>query len=194
MAVTKSAGSLTISLDENAYSKGISISDQNPNLTGGANLRTVLKADPVIDTWNIDGDKDIPPDAHLEKDGSNNGEYYLLYSFFVVNSGNVDVNLLFVMETTRVTRNLDETIRVKLHIGDQNPKTYAKRNAETGQPEDGTIAFETNNSIINTIGSLAPGEQIRISITIWVEGNDPDTTNDKLGGTVAMDARLEVIQ
>lgn len=194
MALNKSASNLTISLDENAYSKGISISDRNPNASGSANLSTVLKADPVIDAWNIDGEKDIPPDAHLEKEGSNNGDYYLLYSFYVYNSGESDVNLLFVMDTLSVTRDLDEVIRVRLHIGEEDPLTYAKRNSESGSPEEGTTPFETNNSIINTIGSLAPEEQLRISITVWIEGNDPDTTNDKLGGTVSLAGRLEVIE
>ena len=195
MAVSRSASSLTISLDENARRRGIALAEESRSAldTMDSGLRTILRADPVVDAWNIDGDRDIPPDAHLEKEGSNNGEFYLLYSFFVFNSGEESVNLLFIMDTVRVTRNLDETIRVRLHIGDEDPKVYAKRNSETGLPEPGTIPFESNNSIINTIGSLEAGEELRISITIWIEGNDPDTTNDKLGGTISLEGRLEVI-
>ena len=190
MIITKNTSTLSVNLDSIAIEKGILLSEGLP-IGGNEDYRVILKADPLEDAWNI-SEAWIPDDVHTV-DGNNSSEDYLAYSFYVVNRGRVDVNLMFTTTVVKASRRLDDTIRIKIYFNDEEPKVYAKR-ALDGTPEPGTLPFESNNSVIDVIGSMAPNEFARISIVVWIEGDDPDTTNDKIGGSISLDAEFKVIE
>ena len=190
MVITKNTSTLSINLDSSAVEKGIMLSEQLP-LSGNDDYKVILKATPIVEAWNISGDW-IPDDVHTV-DGNNSTEEYLAYSFYVVNRGRADVNLIFSVNVERAAKRLDETIRVKIFFDDNEPNVYAKL-ALDGTPEPGTIPFETNNSIIGVIGSMKPEEYTRVSIIVWIEGDDPDTTNDKIGGSISLNATFKIIE
>ncbi len=45
----------------------------------------------------------------------------------------------------------------------------------------------------NTDKVLAPGEVVKYSVIIWLEGNDPDCTNEKLQSTIYLDLGFEQV-
>lgn len=187
--VTNYSSTLAINLGGEAIQKGIFLSESLP-IGDDVDPQSLLKAEPLTDTWNISGDS-IPANVNTI-DGDNSTENYLAYSFYVVNGGNVDVNLTFVTTIIKTTRNLDQTIRIRIYIDDETPITYAKL-ADDGSPEPGTVPIESDGSIIRIIGSMAPDEYIRVTFLMWIEGADPDTTNDKIGGSIALNAEFKVI-
>lgn len=188
--VSRETSRLTISLENGsaARQKGIMLSESREFTSD--NLKVMLEAIPVGEAWNISGGW-LPNDIHTI-DGNNSSREYFAYSFYLVNVGELDVNLTFDIKV-KGTKGLDETIRVRIYLDDDVPITYAKRDRE-GNPEVGTIPFESNNTIVNVIGSLQPDSHKRVSIIIWIEGEDLDTTNDKMGGTISLDAKFKIME
>lgn len=187
MLISKKAGTLVIDLGKDARGRGIMLSET----ASGDNLRPILEAEPIHEAWNISG-KSLPEDI-TEGDGSKNGQYYLAYSFYLVNAGTETVDLLFQIKI-QSTRSLDETIRVRVYYHDLEPKTYAKKTSDGTKEPDADESFEDSNFIYFLIGSFEPGLMNKVTIVLWVEGDDPDTTNDKIGGSVSLEAKFEIME
>lgn len=187
MLISKKAGTLVIDLGKDARGRGIMLSET----ASGDNMRPILEAEPIHEAWNISG-KSLPEDI-TEGDGSKNGEYYLAYSFYIVNVGTETVNLTFQIKI-QSTRSLDETIRVRIYYHNIGVKTYAKKASDGTKELDADEPFEDNNDILDYVSSLAPESMRKITIVLWVEGDDPDTTNDKIGGSVSLEAKFEIME
>ena len=43
-----------------------------------------------------------------------------------------------------------------------------------------------------TVNGFKPGDISKITVVIWIEGNDPDCTDDLLGGEFKVDMVMEV--
>ena len=41
--------------------------------------------------------------------------------------------------------------------------------------------------------AVAPGDTHKYTVVIWLEGDDPDCTNEKIGGHVGMDFRIQLL-
>ena len=56
--------------------------------------------------------------------------------------------------------------------------------------------FSANSGVVvdTTFFPIEPKQKIRYTIVAWIEGSDPDTTNDKLGGKVTMDVKFTTKQ
>ena len=68
-------------------------------------------------------------------------------------------------------------------------KVYAKVNHLNGQPEKDTVGFLKNSdgTIIREVRkNLAPGEFDKITVVIWIEGDDPDCVDALIGGQLKM--------
>ena len=44
-----------------------------------------------------------------------------------------------------------------------------------------------------TVEAFKPGDISKITVVIWIEGNDPDCTDDLLGGEFKLDMIAEVV-
>ncbi|HBY65907.1 MAG TPA: hypothetical protein DEG42_05980 [Acholeplasmataceae bacterium] len=44
----------------------------------------------------------------------------------------------------------------------------------------------------NTVTNLKPGDYVKFSVVVWLEGYDPDTTNDILGGMIKMEMNFTI--
>ena len=77
---------------------------------------------------------------------------------------------------------------------------YAKpMTGGNGQPEidpDNRVMtnFASNDVIVEKqIDGFAAGDITKITVVIWLEGNDPDCTDDVLGGQFKVDMLFEII-
>lgn len=128
----------------------------------------------------------ISETVDTEATGSHNGTNYFAYTFYVVNGGTQDVNYWYEIDIDDTIKNVDSAVRIMIyHNGEK--KIYAKRNGTTKQPEEGTIPFHSKSiAVLEERKDFKKGEKDRITLVVWLEGNDPDCINDILGGELKM--------
>lgn len=181
MAITTNrGGNLTIFVDRTSITKSLSLSEYS-NLS---DPKGKMYGPSIENAWDT-GEDYIPSDVYL-KDGNNSGQNYIAYTFYVFNSGieSLDYSMKFEIEYS--SNHLDEAIRVRFYVNDELT-TYAKKNSITKEPENGTVAFENDKLITShTITDFDPNEVTKYSVVIWVEGEDSDCTNDKIGGSLSL--------
>ena len=97
------------------------------------------------------------------------------------NMGNMVANYWSDVVIKDVIKNVDDAVRVRLYRNGE-PVTYAKL-AANGQPEPDTVAFESDNIVARSfVENFMPGDIDRYTILLWLEGNDPECTDNILGG------------
>lgn len=174
-------GNFSITLDKNLYfEKDIIIySDVNYKI-----YRSELYAE-SIDWFDNISYKWLPDDID-EHDGSHNGENYIAYSFYLENIGTkMTSDCWSEIIIDDVIKNVDEAVRVRVYKNGE-PITYAKMGAN-GKPEKGTTPFKSDDVVaLEHIQGLSPGTKIRYTIVIWLEGSDPECTENILGGEIKL--------
>lgn len=121
---------------------------------------------------------------------------YVGYTFFLKNAGNVSCDIQSRIRISDVDKKMDEAVRVWVFTTrgddvDENGIIYQKADAVEKDYSKITTAFgdyrattnfETNTDIKTDVYlDVQPEEVIRISIILWVEGEDPDCTNELFG-------------
>lgn len=191
-------GNFTIDLDKDAFNKyGLSLSETADFKDPSSRLiaTSCEYAEPI---GNIsDYPDEILPNEILTllndglKDGSNNGDAFLSYSFYIRNAGTEVVDYSFTIDIDSVANYLDEAIRV-LIIKEVDVSSvdavevrniYAKRQSVLGAnpdlPELGTTPFLSTRSVVTDIlTGFNQGRVDRYSIILWIEGNDADCVNE----------------
>ena len=179
-------GKFTIILDSNeTLESGLVIYDSLNNSHG----KRKLEATPIRFMDNISY-RWIPANVNTEADGSHNGQNYIAYSFYVENQGNEVLNYHYEMYLDDVIKNVDEAIRIRIYHNDEET-TYAKANPLNNQPEANTVSFKEIKGadgiiISEKVANFEPGDLDRMTILIWLEGDDPDCTDALLGGELKM--------
>ena len=188
IAITSNkTGNLTIFIDRSSVTKCLSLSESKTL----SNPQGKLHGPSITNSWDTTEDK-LPKYADLI-DGNNSGDNYIAYTFYLFNSGieNLDYSMKFEIENT--SNHLDEAIRIRLYTND-SLVTYAKKNSVSGEAEGGTTAFESNKYVVsNTVTDFEPDEYTKYTIVIWVESDDPDCTNDKIGGAITLSISFSVL-
>ena len=179
-SVIYNRGNFTITLDKNLYfDKNIIIYD-NPDYKV---FRTELYAESIESFDNITArwiPADIDSGNYL---GSHNGENYVAYTFFVENFGDATSDYWSEIIIDDVVKNVDEAVRIEVYK-DGEPTVYAKK-SQLGTPENGTVAFESDTLVaLNHNENFKPGDKIKYTIVVWLEGKDPECTDNILGGEI----------
>ena len=64
--------------------------------------------------------------------------------------------------------------------------TYAKL-GQNGVAEYGTTPFESEDTVYESVNeNFNPGDVIKYTLVIWIEGNDPECLDNIKGGNVEM--------
>lgn len=176
------AGNFTVILDRNlSWDKGIVIYEK-------LNEKVVsreLEADSMENMDNISIDW-LPENLDGEAEGSHNGDNYIAYTFYIENEGKEAVNYWYSIPIDDVILNVDEAIRVMVYLNGEQT-VYAKLNGTTEEPEEGTKAFYSEDTVmLESRQDFSPGDIDRFTIVIFIEGDDPDCTNALLGGEMKM--------
>lgn len=184
-------GQFTISLERDLYLKNNLIIYDDPNYKV---FRTELYA-PVIDFIDNIAEKWLPSNLGEHPGGSHNGDNYIAYTFFIENMGELVTNYWTEIVIADVIKNVDEALRVRVYKN-ETVNTYAKI-GKGGRPEKGTIPFKTGTVVVDDkVSNFRPGDINKYTIVIWIEGNDPECTDNILGGEVKvyMDFKSELIE
>lgn len=201
-------GSFTVKLidiNDRKYSLSLSESDRFLNPVSRLNSKAIK------DATCIDGNT-LPADLN-DINGEHNGENYVAYTFYLKNSGALELSYRYRLDISRMTYGIDAAIRVRVYYTplyycaatdtydrNGNYTDYAKpRTGGNGEPEiDPVNRVMTNFSgagtvTEGTVNGFAPGDISKITVVIWIEGNDPECTDDVIGGEFKVDMVMEVI-
>ncbi|MGN1090452.1 MAG: hypothetical protein ACI4Q6_08630 [Huintestinicola sp.] len=153
----------------------------------------VLNADIVYDMTNISG-ADLP--ANIDRiNGVHNGDNYIAYTFYLINSGEDTVAYNGVMDMDNITNGVDEAIRVAVYKNGEKT-VYGKTKSDgTGKEKDCDFEFESSTVVMSTKNdSFSPDARDKYTVVIWLEGNDPDCVDDIIGGTMKLSMKFTITE
>ena len=178
VGIIYNSGNFSITLDKNLYlERGIIIYD-DPNYKV---FRAELYAE-TVETFDNISYKWLPDDLN-NYDGSHNGDNYVAYTFYIENLGKDVSDYYSEIIIDDVIKKVDEAVRIRVYK-DGEYTTYAKL-SRNGQPEKNTVAFESNEVVASDhVESFGPGDKKKYTVVIWLEGADPDCTNNIIGGEI----------
>lgn len=175
-------GPFTITLDENLSKKtGLIMFEQSEEKVEKKILKSgqIDFLDNITETW-------IPTNVNNEADGMHNGENYIAYTFYLENQGVENINYWYTTVIDDVIKDIDEAVRIKIYLNDEST-VYAKKSAVTGEPEQNTVEFYSDKYIqTEQRKEMKPGDRDKITIVIWIEGNDPECLDNLIGGEIKM--------
>lgn len=153
----------------------------------------LLNADIVYDMTNISGE-DLPPNLD-NINGSHNGENFIAYTFYLINSGDDTITYEADMIIENVTGGVDEAIRVAVLCNGEKT-VYGKTKSNGGGKEsDCDSEFATATKVLQNVReNFEPNAKDKYTIIIWLEGNDPDCTDDIIGGTIKLGMDFKIIE
>lgn len=190
VSVIYNTGNFTITLDKNLYfDRGIIIYD-DPDYKV---FRTELYAEGVEMFDNISY-KWLPSDLD-NYNGSHNGDNYIAYTFYIENLGEHITDYWSEIIIDDAIKNVDEAVRIRVYKNGEQI-TYAKV-SKRGDAEPNTIPFLSDTSVVlENVKNFKPGDINKYTIVIWLEGSDPECTNNILGGEIKlhMDFKSEFIE
>lgn len=152
-----------------------------------------LNADILYDITNISGE-DIP--ENVDKiNGAHNGENYIAYTFYLINSGDDTVAYDGEMVMEHTTKGVDEAVRVAVYKNGEKT-VYGKTKSDgTGKEKDCDKEFEASTVVMTThTDSFKPGAKDKYTVVIWLEGNDPDCLDNIIGGTMKLGMNFRITE
>lgn len=152
-----------------------------------------LNAGILYDMTNISGE-DLPQNLDMIN-GAHNGDNYIAYTFYLINSGDDTVAYKGEMVIESVTLGVDEAIRIAVYKNGEKT-VYGKTKSNGGGIEsDCDKEFEAA-TVVMTAGEdkFAPGEKDKYTVVVWLEGNDPDCLDNIIGGTLKLSMNFKIVE
>ncbi len=195
LSLAYNGGSFTVTLDPNFHTKsGIvvytdEVKKEHVRRLYAENLKFM---DNISMDW-------LPSNAKSFQGGSHNGDNYIGYTFYVENQGTEKQRYWYSIYIDDVIKSVDEAVWVMVILNDQ-AKVYAKPSSLNGTAEvikktspltgpdyRTTEKFYMNNiPVMETRTDFKPGDIDKITVFIWLEGDDPDCQDNLLGGEIKM--------
>lgn len=152
-----------------------------------------LNADIVYDMTNISGE-DIPDNVD-RINGSHNGNGYIAYTFYLSNTGHDTLAYTSELTMENVSGGVDEAIRIAVYKNGE--KTVYGKTKSNGKGIESDCDYEFASSTVAVYekqDSFPPGAQNKYTVVIWLEGNDPDCTDDIIGGKMKLGMNFKIIE
>ena len=202
------SGNFTFSVDQRAYSIGITLYEfaEDKEYTARLMAEKVDNAEGMTDLCGIMPDRDldhptcIPPDEfYYTAEGSNNGENYIAYSFYVEMTGDSQfaADLVAEIDIISTANAAEEAVRVKVII-DEESTVYAKLQSENGEnpgelePYTDKAFYGPTTVMKENFTNFSPGDVKKVTVILWYEGYDPDHTIDIWNGGVKLSMSFTV--
>jgi len=143
---------------------------------------TELHAPPLLNATDTQY-SDIPIDIE-EGVGSKNCRYYFAYSFYLIGQGSVEsINYSMAMSLLDISNNVEEAVKVMI-IKDGEKSIYSKtskpiyygsdRSSDPDSVIGKTTPYWDDEHILLTWNKIAPGEYVKYTIVIWIDGWESD--------------------
>ncbi len=188
-------GNFSISLSKVENQRyGLSISEH----ADMSRATTQLNAGIAENISNIDG-KTLPDYIDTYEGSYNTGtekQNFIAYTFFLQNSGTVDLSYEYTLSVSNIENNLDEAIRVRIYRNGEHT-TYAKLQPPErggGLEPDADKKFYSHGIVAyERVPELKIGEITRFTVVVWIEGPDLDCKDELIGGHLKLEMKLEVV-
>lgn len=132
----------------------------------------------------------LPNNLGEQSGGSNNGENYIAYTFFIENTGEQPVDYWYELDILNVIKNVADAVRFMI-IFNGTETVYAKINEQTKKEEDGTKAFYSDEiAVLEQRKAINPNVMDKYTIVMWIEGDDPDCLDNIIGGELKVKVRI----
>lgn len=183
-------GSFTVRVDKyDMVRQGLSLSE-TPDYDIS---RAILNADIVYNMTNISGE-DLPENIDMVN-GSHNGDSYIAYTFYLINSGDDTISYEGEMNIESVTQGVDEAVRIALYQNGEKTVYGKTKSNGTGIESDCDSEFLSSTVIMRTgKEGFEPKARDKYTIVIWLEGNDPDCIDDIIGGTLKLNMHFSIVE
>lgn len=178
VGIIYNSGNFSITLDKNLYyNKGLLVYDDVTYKAYRSELYAAApeKYDNVSFRW-------LPNNLDGLGGGSHNGRNYLAYTFFVENRGEEVADYWSAIVIDDVIKNVDDAVRIRVYKNGE-ATTYAKVSAK------GTLDVAADKNFLEEdyvmedhVENFKPGDIDRYTVVMWLEGNDPECTDNILGG------------
>ena len=153
----------------------------------------VLNANIVYDMTNISGE-DIPPNVDMIN-GSHNGDSYIAYTFYLINSGDDTVSYTGEMNIENVTKGVDEAVRIAVYKNGEKTVYGKTKSSGMGKESDCDSEFLSSSVVMRTSGDkFKAKDKDKYTVVIWLEGNDPDCVDDIIGGTLKLSMTFKIVE
>lgn len=171
-------GNFSITLDKNLYfNKGIIVYDDPEYKV----FRTELYA-AMPNTFDNISYRWLPDDL-TNYNGTHNGDNYMAYTFYIENLGKDISDYWSELVIDDVIKNVDEAVRIRIYKNNDYV-TYAKISNQ-GTAERDTTPFESDKTVVRDhVESFKPGDMLKYTVVLWLEGTDPECTDNILGGEI----------
>lgn len=152
-----------------------------------------LNADILYDMTNISGE-DLPDNVD-KINGAHNGENYIAYTFYLINSGDDTVTYTGEMTMENITGGVDEAVRIAVYKNGEKT-VYGKTKSDgTGKESDCDKEFEASTVVMTTkTTDFKAGAKDKYTVVIWLEGNDPDCLDNIVGGTMKLGMNFKITE
>lgn len=190
-------GNFVMNVDYDAFNRGIILSETKSFESKSSRLMT----DPV------EGAQDITYNwLQIDQVEATDGNYidpdldYMAYTFYLENNGLETVDITYSIRITQVLKDLDKAIRI-LIIEDGEQTIYQKQDEadELGNPPVYSVSLPLSKLFIDdntvtreSIIRFTPSQIKKFSVIMWIEGEDPDTTDKIAGGSIKMQMSFSI--
>lgn len=182
LALVYNGGDFTITLNREMTTKNGIILYNNSITKDGVNKLAADKLE-YMDNISINW---IPTDIHEQAEGPHNGKNYIAYTFFLENQGEEAIDYWYTVAIDDVIKDVDTAVRVMIYRNGEKT-VYAKLNADTNEAEPNTKPFISDLvPVSEKVENFQVGAIDRYTIVLWLEGDDPDCTNNIIGGEIKM--------
>jgi len=156
-----------------------------------ANAR--LDADIVHDMTNISGE-DLPKNID-SINGAHNGESYIAYTFYLINSGDDTLTYTGEMSIENVSKGVDEAIRIAVYRNGEKT-VYGKTKSDgSGKEKDCDSEFTSSTIVMTTEHEKFEAQaKDKYTVVVWLEGNDPDCVDAIIGGTLKLSMNFRITE
>ena len=198
LSLAYNGGSFTVTLDSNFHTKtGIAI--YTDEVKKEHVRRLYAEELKFMDNISIKMLSDMAGNYKNYEGGSHNGDNYIGYTFYVENQGTETQRYWYAVYIDDVIKNVDEAIRIMIVLNDE-VKVYAKTNPITGEAEkifpnsmtgnnsniDAEKFYMNSIPVMESRQNFKPGDIDKITVFIWLEGDDPECVDNLLGGEIKM--------
>ena len=153
----------------------------------------VLNANIVYDMTNISGEE-IPPNVD-KINGSHNGDSYIAYTFYLINSGDDTVSYTGEMNIENVTKGVDEAVRIAVYKNGEKTVYGKTKSSGMGKESDCDSEFLSSSVVMRTSGDkFKAKDKDKYTVVIWLEGNDPDCVDAIIGGTLKLSMSFKITE
>ncbi len=183
-------GSFTVRVDKyDMVQQGLSLSETPDYKVSQA----VLNADIVYNMTNISGD-DLPPTVD-QINGPHNGENFIAYTFYLINSGDDTISYEGDLYIEEVTKGVDEAVRVAVYENGERTLYGKTKKTGGGKESDCDSTFLTATTVMKTShDGFKSKEKDKFTVVIWLEGNDPECVDEIVGGTIKFGMNFRIVE